>query len=143
MQNIAVVSVKIKPEIPDHYCQSYKISDSSEVILGGFAGPRVAFRRLKLVACDQKMPLKPEMEIHFVIESDAQITTKRFEDRLVLGIKVYDDQAQDAQQKILDKSRSELRKKVDSDRNEISVCIFAIAIILSVVLMLLLLTCRT
>ena len=143
MQNIADVSVNIKPEIPDQYCQSYKIRDSSKLILGGSAGPRVVFQGLKLVACDHNIRLKPEMEIHFVIESDAQITTKRFGDRLVLRVKVSDDQARDAQQKILDKSRSELKKKVDCDRNEISVCIIAIAIILSVVLMLLLLTCRT
>jgi hypothetical protein len=141
MQNIAVVSVNIKPQIPDQYCQNYKIKDSSELILGGSAGPTVVFQGLKLVACDHKMHLKPEMEIHLFIESDAQITTKRLVDRLVLRVKVYDDQARDAQQKTLDKCRSELRKKVDSDRNEITVCI--IEKILSVVLMLLLLTCPT
>ena len=141
MQNIAVVSVNIKPEIPEQYCHSYKIRQSCELILGGSSGHTVVFQGLKLVACDHNIPLKPEMEIHFVIESNAQITTKRFVDHLVLGVKVYDDQARDAQQRILDKSRSELRKKVDSDRNEITVCI--IAIIVSVVLMLLLLTCRT
>jgi hypothetical protein len=41
MQNIAVVSVKMKPEIPDPYCQRFKIRDSSELILGGSAGRTV------------------------------------------------------------------------------------------------------
>ena len=129
MQNIAVVSVNIKPEIPEQFCQSYKIRQSWELILGGSSGHTVVFQGLKLVACDHNTPLKPEMEIHFVIESDAQITTKRFGDRLVLGVKVYDDQARNVQQKTLDKSRSELRKKVDSDRNEITVCIIAMGFI--------------
>ena len=116
MHDIAVVSVKIKPEIPDQYRQHFKISDSSELILGGSAGPTVAFQDLKLVACDQNTPLNSEIVLHFCIQSDFKTP------HLELRVNVCDDQARDAEEKTLQNSMSQLKKQADICQNEITVC---------------------
>lgn len=128
MQDIAVVSVNIKPEIPDQYRQHFQMSDSSELILGGSAGPTVAFQGLKLVACDQNTPLNKEIVLHFCIQSDFQIRTTQKKTHLELWVNVYDDQARDAEEETLQNSKSQLKKQADICSNEITVCMIVLKI---------------